>query len=231
MQINSISTLPTILDYLDDDKNDNSIEAVLTSNSRYQTAMIRRKLGLDDDTDNSSRSSGAILTSAQSAADTLDKMLSKSEDSIFAEATEDSSETALTDVITQVQSFISSYNTLVKNMSASGGRTNVTYLVELGKSYVDNEDELNELGITRNDNGQLTADTGKLKAADADKLKAVFNGSDGYAAGISGTIANIIKVTTATSSMQGLQGLNYSSSASVTDMAPSLTDSLFNSKA
>lgn len=230
MQINSYSRLSSVLDYLDDDKNDNSIEAILTANSNYRTAVMRQKLGIDD-TASGAGSSKTIITAAQSAAAALDKMLSTADDSVFAKAEKDNSDTALTEAVTEVQSFITGYNSLVKNMSSQGGKVNITYLVELGKAYIDNEDELNSLGITRGDDGLLSVDTDKLKTAELASLKSAFYGDDSYASDVSKTIASIRKVTGTAAGMSSLYSSNYGSDATTADMTSSLLDSLFNSKA
>lgn len=230
MRINSYSKLPTVLDYLDNDDNDNSIESILSSASDYRTASIKQRLGIPD-TKDSAETAKNILTASVSAAETLDKLLSDDDNSIFKKAENDTSDTALTDAVTEVQSFIASYNTLVKNMSSQGGTVNITYLTELGKAYVDNEKELNYLGITRGSDGLLSVDADKLKAADLSSLKTAFNGKDSYAASVNGILESIHKVTSKTSAMSGVYSSNYGSNAETEDITSMLLDSIFNSKA
>lgn len=230
MRINSYSKLPTVLDYLDNDDNDNSIESILSSASDYRTASIKQKLGIPD-TKDSAETAKNILTASVSAAETLDKLLSTNDNSIFKKAENDTSDTALTDAVTEVQSFIASYNTLVKNMNSQGGTVNITYLTELGKAYVDNEKELNDLGITRGSDGLLSVDADKLKAADLNSLKTAFNGKDSYAASVNGILESIHKVTSKTSAMSGVYSSNYGSNAETEDITSMLLDSIFNSKA
>lgn len=230
MRINSYSKLPTVLDYLDNDDNDNSIESILSSASDYRTASIKQKLGIPD-TKDSAETAKNILTASVSAAETLDKLLSTNDNSIFKKAENDTSDTALTDAVTEVQSFIASYNTLVKNMSSQGGTVNITYLTELGKAYVDNEKELNDLGITRGSDGLLCVDADKLKAADLNSLKTAFNGKDSYAASVNGILESIHKVTSKTCAMSGVYSSNYGSNAETEDITSMLLDSIFNSKA
>lgn len=230
MRINSYSKLPTVLDYLDNDDNDNSIESILSSASDYRTASIKQKLGIPD-TKDSAETAKNILTASVSAAETLDKLLSTNDNSIFKKAENDTSDTALTDAVTEVQSFIASYNTLVKNMNSQGGTVNITYLTELGKAYVDNEKKLNDLGITRGSDGLLSVDADKLKAADLNSLKTAFNGKDSYAASVNGILESIHKVTSKTSAMSGVYSSNYGSNAETEDITSMLLDSIFNSKA
>lgn len=230
MRINSYSKLPTVLDYLDNDDNDNSIESILSSASDYRTASIKQRLGIPD-TKDSAETAKNILTASVSAAETLDRLLSTDDNSIFKKAGNDTSDTALTDAVTEVQSFVASYNTLVKNMSSQGGTVNITYLTELGKAYVDNEKELNDLGITRGSDGLLSVDTDKLKAADLNSLKTAFNGKDSYAESVNGILESIHKVTSKTSAMSGVYSSNYGSNAETEDITSMLLDSIFNSKA
>lgn len=230
MRINSYSKLPTVLDYLDNDDNDNSIESILSSASDYRTASIKQRLGIPD-TKDSAETAKNILTASVSAAETLDKLLSDDDNSIFKKAENDTSDTALTDAVTEVQSFIASYNTLVKNMSSQGGTVKITYLTELGKAYVDNEKELNDLGITRGSDGLLSVDADKLKAADLNSLKTAFNGKDSYAESVNGILESIHKVTSKTSAMSGVYSSNYGSNAETEDITSMLLDSIFNSKA
>lgn len=228
MQINSTNyhQRATILDYLDDDASDSTIESLLAKNTEQRMSALRQKLGLEDNSTGSD--SSKIATATDNGITYLSELLSTDDDSTFAKAASSSDTSEIT---SKIQAWVTSYNSMVSSMSSRGTQNDITFLVNLGKIYVDNESSLNSIGITRSTNGQLTVDTEKLKSADIGSLKSVFNGENSYSEKIKTSTESIQKVSSAMSAMSNVYSQNYSSSASYTDGTSYLMDALFNSKA
>ncbi len=83
-------------------------------------------------------------------------------------------------VVTEINSFIQDYNTMVSKMNSIGGTINNLYVNHLKKYAAQNFTALKELGITQASDGTLRIDQKTLKAADIDQMQNVFGTKDGF---------------------------------------------------
>ena len=226
MKINALgNSVPTLLDYLSTDTSDESISALLQQNAANNLEALRTKLGLTDSS-SATATYDKILTASENTVDLLKDLVSTDQDSLFAKAAE-SKDT--TEVVSSITNLVASYNSMVTSMSSVGGTANITYLAELGKAFVDNEDALKAVGITRNDNGTLTIDAEKLQAASLDDLKALFNDEADYVNQLGTNIVEISNVALQSSLMSARYSNAYGSDGTTT--TNSLLNSLYNSQA
>lgn len=76
--------------------------------------------------------------------------------------------------ISEISDFVTSYNSMLANMSSSGGAESSALISQFKAYFSENEDALSAVGITMSKSGVLTLDTETLAATDSDSLKAVF---------------------------------------------------------
>lgn len=105
------------------------------------------------------------------------KLTETGEKSLFTEE-----QTAVTDEMYKaVTSFVSDYNDVMENASASSNSNvsrNASYLAQLSSVC---SKSLSQVGITINTDNTLSVDEETFKAADVDKVATLFNGENSYA--------------------------------------------------
>lgn len=74
-------------------------------------------------------------------------------------------------VVSKMSDFVSDYNSMIKSMTDEGGKVNEIYLSQLKSSFKNAKSDLEELGITRKEDGTLALDKSILGAADVEKIK------------------------------------------------------------
>ena len=84
-------------------------------------------------------------------------------------------------LIKYIQNFVSDYNEVYSDLVDLGGAANTAFKKTLDSIVSANKTALKEIGITISNSGELTIDEKTLKAADFDKVKAVFAKEDGFA--------------------------------------------------
>ena len=107
-----------------------------------------------------------------------DKLTDKGDKSLFAQARE-SGDTA--EIVSNIKSFVSQYNSLLTNLRDSGTTMDNSYLSQLNGISKLNSSALTSCGLTRNADGTLTIDEEKLAATDIDTLEKVWNANSSFA--------------------------------------------------
>ena len=121
----------------------------------------------------------AMKSAAQDVQNYLGHLMSTKEGSLFQKA-EESKDTS--SIVKEIRSFVEDYNEMIDKMNSEGGSVNQLYVKQMHNFVVTNKSRLENIGITENNNGILTVDVAKLKEADLDKLKDVFQGEGSFAA-------------------------------------------------
>ena len=132
----------------------------------------------------------AISSNAKDVASKVDTLFKTGDDSIYEKSwqtvkAEDGTESKVFDynsskITGAVQNFVSSYNTLVGStgdVSDVTTSTRASYLTKITGSY---KDELSSIGITVKDDGKLSIDKDKLKAAGAEAVQNLFSQKAGF---------------------------------------------------
>lgn len=143
---------------------------------------------------------------AEQVSDYADKLSNTSDKSLFAKAKE-SGDTS--EIVSNIKSFVSEYNSMLENLRESGTRTDTTYLMQLNSISSINSLELASCGVKRNADGTLTVDDEKLSAADLETLEKVWNGKSSFADRVSSWAGSV--VASAERSMDAQASNSYSS--------------------
>ena len=143
---------------------------------------------------------------AQQVADYADKLSDTGEKSLFAKAKE-SGDTS--EIVSNIKSFISQYNSMLGNLRESGTRSDTTYLTQLNSLSSINSLGLASCGVKRNADGTLTVDDEKLTAADIETLEKVWNGKSSFADRVSSWTGSV--EASAERSMDAQASNSYSS--------------------
>lgn len=143
---------------------------------------------------------------AEQVSDYADKLADTSDKSLFAKAKE-SGDTS--EIVSNIKSFVSQYNSMLENMRESGTRTDTTYLTQLNSISSLNSLGLASCGVKRNSDGTLTVDDEKLASADLETLEKVWNGKSGFAGRASSWADSV--VASAERSMDAQSSNSYSS--------------------
>lgn len=110
---------------------------------------------------------------------------SKTEESKTEESTGDTSqvsaETQRNKIVKQIQGFVDDYNTMRNSMEKLGGQVRQVYIQQLDRQVTKNAKALEEIGITQNKDGTLSAKSSTLREADLEKIKSLFGTADSFA--------------------------------------------------
>jgi hypothetical protein len=138
-------------------------------------------------TDEESKTYAKVQTTTDALKDAADALLDKS---LFAEkdittkdenGVESTAKGYDTDAIYKaVDSFVTSYNSVVKAADDIEDTTTARRVVNMTSSTVSNTKSLAAVGITVNEDGTLTLDKDSLQKADVSKVKTLFNGTGSY---------------------------------------------------
>lgn len=90
-----------------------------------------------------------------------------------------------------VNSFVDSYNNLVKNSTDSKDNAVLRQTLHMINSAAANGSLLNDIGIKIGADNTLTLDEETFKSADMNKIKTLFNGSDSFGARVQSAASNI----------------------------------------
>lgn len=90
-----------------------------------------------------------------------------------------------------VNSFVDSYNNLVKNSTDSKDNAVLRQTLHMINSAASNGSLLNDIGIKIGADNTLSVDEETFKGADMNKIKTLFNGSDSFAAKVQSAASNI----------------------------------------
>ena len=92
-----------------------------------------------------------------------------------------SAETQRNKIVKQIQGFVDDYNTMRNSMEKLGGQVRQVYIQQLDKQVTRNAKALEEIGITQNKDGTLSAKSSALREADLEKIKSLFGTADSFA--------------------------------------------------
>ncbi len=91
-------------------------------------------------------------------------------------------------LIKNINNYITAYNSTVTSLDNCGGSLKNSFAIELSEAFKEKAEAFNKVGITMSADGKLAVDQEKLKAANPDDIKSIFNtGSAYYKAIINGT--------------------------------------------
>lgn len=99
--------------------------------------------------------------------------------SLFEKAVESKS---TKDIVSEVEGFVSDYNSMITNMKKAGDSVNSVYQKQYAQDVTQHKEALKAIGITANKDGTLAIDKKVLEGAPLDDLKKVFTGSSSFAA-------------------------------------------------
>ena len=106
---------------------------------------------------------------------TADKLSSAAQEFVDSRNSELYEEENKSELLSKINNFVSAYNSVVKNASASGDRTvsgMAASMISNTKAY---EKDLSKIGITINEKDKLEIDTEKFTKADASETKKLLN--------------------------------------------------------
>ena len=156
LPINSTS----LLDYINNDKGNNSLLNSLQNNSSIKTEVQNKKLYQK------------LKDAAEALEDAAKKLGSDKSDNIFAKAKEsgDNSE-----VVKNIKNLIEQYNVAKKQLeSDSDSPINAYYAQTLRQLASKNSEALSAVGITVGKDGSMTIDESKMNAAKLEDLEGLF---------------------------------------------------------
>ena len=188
-------------------KADSYVDILIKNNNlRYQQKM-KEVLGTTVGTS----SNNADYEKVSGAAFNLNKAIETlSDSSIWNTESKDYSSDKTYDA---VSNFISSYNTLISNMS------------KVGKTI-----ELAAIGITIEDSGKLSIDQDKLKKADITEIKNIFGSDSEFIKGVKEQSDEVNNVVSQALSIQKSLSSLYNSSSSSVDVSELLYGTSYDSK-
>lgn len=207
MNVSSSTSGASLLNYINnssDDKNDNSIISVLQKNREAQTTRLQQILSkYSKESSDSTSDYEKLISSAESVEASITTLTSTSEGNLFdsAVASGNSSQISVT-----ISSFTSSYNSMVSSMNSLGGTVYSYYASSITATFTGSKEQLEEIGITMNEDGTLQLDSDKLGTAVTDKVKSVFGSDSEYMSNLLDTIKDMVStVSQALSIKESLQ--------------------------
>lgn len=173
----------------------------------------------------SDKTANKELTQAKASADELkssaEALTAKGTKSLFTKKNittkdENGKETTVLDydrdaITKAVKSFAENYNSLVESSADVTDTSVLSKTLQMTKTTLANKNLLSDVGITISGGNKLTVDEEKLKTADINSLKTLFNGTNSYADKIAQKASQIS--TAASQSASKSSGL-YNSSGS-----------------
>ncbi len=166
----------SLLDYMRDQNGAGSLFNVM--NSKAGTAVSSVKLGKYEDL---SKAADKLISHA-------DKLSDDKKDSVMSKAKE-SGDTS--ELYKEAEALVESYNDMLSAMKYTPGTLNTFYRNSLNELTEENKEELAEIGITVESNGELSIDKSKFNAASMEKLEKIFGGSNSFLKKLSYTAAHI----------------------------------------
>ncbi len=205
-------------------KADSYVDILIKNNNlRYQQKM-KEVLGTTVGTS----SNNADYEKVSGAAFNLNKAIETlSDSSIWNTESKDYSSDKTYDA---VSNFISSYNTLISNMSKVGKTIENTYKTKLDELTDKNKEQLAAIGITIEDSGKLSIDQDKLKKADITEIKNIFGSDSEFIKGVKEQSDEVNNVVSQALSIQKSLSSLYNSSSSSVDVSELLYGTSYDSK-
>ena len=196
-----------------------------TSSQSASNASQTKKLSKYENVEDAANSIQNIYKNMLNLAKTVDSEAKKTSDTASTSQENSSSATSgQTDsnqqkMVSYVNKFVDKYNAIYENLVGIGETSCKAYAAQLKSITGLNEKALENVGITKNNDGTLTVDSKKLDTADFDELKSLFATDSKYAAQINDKCACIEKsmstLITALSKLYGTSNYNkYGTSSS-----------------
>lgn len=137
----------------------------------------------------SSQSSDTLVDEAKALADTAKTLSSIGNSSLFKQNEDGSYD--MDKIASAVSDFITDYNDVVSSVSDSGNSSVLQKGSVMLNQSATNYDSLRKVGVTLGTNGQLSLDSAKLKNANINDLKSLFEGQNSYADKVATSAQNI----------------------------------------
>lgn len=151
----------SLLNYINNDKNSNSLLESLQNSSTKPTDLLQNK-----------KLYQKLKDAAESLENATKTLGSEKSDNIFAKAKE-SGDNA--DIVKNVKTLIEQYNEVRKQLERDASSPiNAYYNQTLGQLASKNKEELSKVGITIGKDGSMTIDESKLKEASVEDLETLF---------------------------------------------------------
>ena len=151
----------SLLNYINNDKNSNSLLESLQNSSTTTTDLLQNK-----------KLYQKLKDAAESLEDAAKTHENEKSDNIFAKAKE-SGDNA--DIVKNVKTLIEQYNEVRKQLERDASSPiNAYYNQTLGQLASKNKEELSKVGITIGKDGSMTIDESKLKEASVEDLESLF---------------------------------------------------------
>lgn len=151
----------SLLNYINNDKNSNSLLESLQNSSTKPTDLLQNK-----------KLYQKLKDAAESLENATKTLGSEKSDNIFAKAKE-SGDNA--DIVKNVKTLIEQYNEVRKQLERDASSPiNAYYNQTLGQLASKNKEELSKVGIMVGKDGSMTIDESKLKEASVEDLESLF---------------------------------------------------------
>ena len=121
-------------------------------------------------------------TAAENAMKCLQKLLNTGESSLWgSEESEPKTEPEIEKIREEIINFTEGYNDIVESLEEEGGTINTMYKKQLHNYIISYKSKLESIGITENKYGKLELDKEKLREAEIENLKELFQGEGNFA--------------------------------------------------
>ncbi len=207
------------------------IDSEGTSSSKTDKESKSEKTETDKSKAAEKKQYSAISSDAKDVSSKIEKLTKTGDDSVFAKSWqtvkgEDGTESKIYDydsskISSAVSNFVSSYNKLMDDSEGASDVTTSTrasYLSKITSSY---KSELSSIGITVKDNGKLSLDKDKLKAAGAESVENIFTQKAGFGYKVSQAATSL----ETSASRAASSSSTYSKSGSLNSDLSSILDS------
>lgn len=224
MNINNV-TSSTLLDMLSDTSTSKSddIFTTLIQNNNLRCQKRLEELGITSSSSSSDESYKKVSASATNVSEAINKL---TDSSLWNDESKDYSRDNIDNA---VKGFVSTYNTFLSNISKVGNSIEGTFKTALNTITDEYKDKLSAVGITVGDDGRLTIDEDKFKAADVSKLKELFGKDSKMLEGINTYSVDCAGIVSKALSMQNSMSGLYNSSSNTIDVNSYLSGSAFDS--
>ena len=205
-------------------KTDSYVDILIQNNNlRYQQKM-KEVLGTTAGTS----SKDADYEKVSGAAVNLNKAIETLSDvSVW---NTDSKEYSSDKIYDAVSNFISSYNTLLSNMSKVGKTIENTYKTKLDELADKNKEQLATIGITIENNGKLKFDSAKLKKTDITEIKKLLGSDSEFINSVKEQSCAVNNVVSQALNIQKSLSSLYKSSSTGVDVSELLYGASYDSK-
>ena len=199
--IRSGSYYKLLKSYYSMDSSDEVKKIVNKTEEKEETEDKKTESGTDSTTTSTSNDSATTISKVESAAEelgtSLDTLLKKGKDSVFAVSEVKDEEGNVTEKYDTdksykaVNEFVTDYNALLDSTYASKSQNIISASDRMARITGYNESSLEKIGITIGEDNKLKIDEATFKAADVEDVKKVFQNQSGFAEQINTQISQI----------------------------------------